>query len=83
MHGTREGLALSQDCESVAQVGNVVLGLHFVSVEWFVTLYPSKKETVIHLVKDAENKTRFTYLENLAWVELGHAEAGRARIDNI
>ena len=38
MDGAWESLAFSQDGESVAQVGNVVLGLHFVSVERFVSL---------------------------------------------
>ena len=39
MDGAREGCALGQHSEAVAQVCNVVLGLHFVSVKRFVTLH--------------------------------------------
>ena len=38
VNGTREGLTLSQDSETIAQVCHVVFSLNFVSVEWFVTL---------------------------------------------
>ena len=38
MNGAREGRALGQHGESIAQVSHVVLGLHFVSVERCVTL---------------------------------------------
>ena len=46
MDGSWEGGALSEDRESVAQVSHVVLGLHFVSVERFVTL--RQQTTVIN-----------------------------------
>ena len=46
MDGSWEGGALSEDRESVAQVSHVVLGLHFVSVERFVTLH--RQTTVIN-----------------------------------
>ena len=45
--GTGEGAGLSQDGETVAQVSHVVLGLHFVSVERFVTL-KNDNRTVIY-----------------------------------
>ena len=46
MNGARESLALGEDSEPVAQVRNVVLGLHFVSVKRFVTLYNTNRYVV-------------------------------------
>ena len=45
MDRAREGGALGEHGETVAQIGHVVLGLHFVSVKWFVTLYKNDTET--------------------------------------
>ena len=42
--GAREGGALGEHGETVAQIGHVVLGLHFVSVKRFVTLVMNDKE---------------------------------------
>ena len=66
MDGSWEGGALSEDRESVAQVSHVVLGLHFVSVERFVTL------TSNHQLSLPRNTRLFaTYLERLGRVILG------------
>ena len=44
MDGAREGGALGEHGETVAQIGHVVLGLHFVSVKRFVTLVMNDTE---------------------------------------
>ena len=59
---SREGLAFGQYREPVTQVRDVVLGLNFVSVEWFVTL--QYQPTVISLTRLLTWRT--TYGSNLA-----------------
>ena len=44
MDGAWEGGALGEHGETVAQIGHVVLGLHFVSVKRFVTLLMNDTE---------------------------------------
>lgn len=57
MDGAREGGALSQHSEAVAQVCHVVLGLHFVGVERFVTLHSKRKKPLSLYFNTSRNAT--------------------------